>query len=340
MEHVRRITFQKDAAGKSNDIVQLTDKSVVRGRVTAEQFVVDRDGGGEVTLKKADVREITVNRATCRSRGPRSCSGCSRSRRWRSSSASTTSSSWRSSWAGCPRNSSRAAGKIGLGAALGTRIALLFSLSFLLSLTAPIFTLPALPLLHDLDAREVSWRDIILFGGGSVPDRQERLRDPREAGGGEGEHEGSSQPMGRPAGAGQAVASFAWTIVTIAVIDIVFSLDSVITAVGMVEHVWVMVIAMVIAMLVMLYFAGPIGRLRREAPDDQGAGAELPHPDRRDAGGRGAGTAHRQGLHLRRDGLRGRGRDDQHAAAPAEEKERREGNLPRRSSQGGITAHY
>ncbi len=45
---------------------------------------------------------------------------------------------------------------------------------------------------------------------------------------------------------------------TIAVIDIVFSLDSVITAVGMVEQVWVMVIAMVIAMLVMLYFAGPI----------------------------------------------------------------------------------
>ncbi|MBY0456227.1 MAG: TerC family protein, partial [Gemmataceae bacterium] len=61
-------------------------------------------------------------------------------------------------------------------------------------------------------------------------------------------------------------ASFAKVIATIAVIDIVFSLDSVITAVGMVEQVWVMVVAMVIAMLVMLAFAGPISRFVEEHP--------------------------------------------------------------------------
>ena len=60
--------------------------------------------------------------------------------------------------------------------------------------------------------------------------------------------------------------SFAKTIVTIAVIDIVFSLDSVITAVGMVEQLWVMVVAMVIAMLVMLWFSGPIARFVDKHP--------------------------------------------------------------------------
>ncbi len=53
---------------------------------------------------------------------------------------------------------------------------------------------------------------------------------------------------------------------TIAVIDIVFSLDSVVTAVGMVEHVWVMIVAMVIAMLVMLWFSGPISRFVDKHP--------------------------------------------------------------------------
>ena len=52
MEHIRRITFQKEPASKSKDTVQLTDKSIVRGRVTAEQFVVDRDGGAEVDAEE------------------------------------------------------------------------------------------------------------------------------------------------------------------------------------------------------------------------------------------------------------------------------------------------
>src|SRR5439155_13344313 len=64
-----------------------------------------------------------------------------------------------------PREQQPRARKLGLAAALGTRILLLCTLSFLLGLTRPLFTLPDLPLLHDLEAREVSWRVLILLGG-------------------------------------------------------------------------------------------------------------------------------------------------------------------------------
>ena len=60
LKHVRRITLQKDPEAQATDTVQLADKSIVRGRVTEKQFVVDRDGGGEVTWKRSEVREIQV----------------------------------------------------------------------------------------------------------------------------------------------------------------------------------------------------------------------------------------------------------------------------------------
>ena len=61
IDHVRRITFQKDAASKSSDTVQLADKSILRGRVTAEQFVLEI-AGGEATWRKNDIREIVIQR--------------------------------------------------------------------------------------------------------------------------------------------------------------------------------------------------------------------------------------------------------------------------------------
>lgn len=149
---------------------------------------------------------------------------------------------------------------IGLAFALGTRILLLLTLSFLLGLTKPVFTLPALPLIETMEARNISWRDIILLAGGtfliykSVSEMHEKL----EAAKGEGEAEQGAK--------GMPGATFAQVILTIAVIDIVFSLDSVITAVGMVDDVAVMIAAMVVAMLVMLVFAGPIGRFVDSRP--------------------------------------------------------------------------
>jgi len=258
MDHVRRISFQRDGGARANDTVYLHDKSVLRGRVANEQFVLEV-GGGEATWKKADIREITIKRDVPLP--------------WTAILLGLLALTAMEIILGIdnviflaivvsrlPEDQQPRARKIGLGAALGTRIALLFSLSFLLTLTEPLFTLPSMPFLHDLDAREVSWRDIILFSGGafliakSVVEVHKKLEEART------DHaDALSIQKNKHAG-------FVGTIVTIAVIDIVFSLDSVITAIGMVEQVWVMVIAMVIAMLVMLYFAGPIGRFVEKHP--------------------------------------------------------------------------
>ena len=129
---------------------------------------------------------------------------------------------------------------IGLTLAMVMRIALLLSLAWMMRLTDPLFSIRA----HD-----VSGRDLILIGGGlfllakSVMEIHNSLEGEGEAG----------SPAPRP-------ADFYGTLAQIAVIDIVFSLDSVITAVGMVSDVPVMVLAIVIAVGVMMFAAKPIGQ--------------------------------------------------------------------------------
>jgi len=146
--------------------------------------------------------------------------------------------------------------RLGLFAALGTRIGLLMTLSFILSLTAPVFTLPNLPMLHELEAREISWRDIILLGGGlfligkSTYEIHDKLEHPIE------KHSTRSGTM----------AGFGLVLVQIAIIDIIFSLDSVITAVGMVSELWIMITAMLIAVGVMMFFAETISRFVTRNP--------------------------------------------------------------------------
>jgi predicted tellurium resistance membrane protein TerC len=133
---------------------------------------------------------------------------------------------------------------IGLMFAMLTRIGLLFTLSWLMTLTAPLFSIPVM-------GKEISGRDLILIGGGlfllwkSVHEIHNSL-------------EGVDDGMGNTAAA--ATATFGAVISQIAIIDIVFSLDSVITAVGMVDELAIMVIAIVIAVGVMLFAAGPIGK--------------------------------------------------------------------------------
>jgi predicted tellurium resistance membrane protein TerC len=251
MEHVKRITFATDPEGKSPDTVQLTDKTIVRGRVTADVFVIDQDNKVEARLQRANVREIKVV-----------------SQEKLSVVAIILGLLTLTAMeivlgvdniiflaiiaSRLPKEQQPKARKIGLAAALGTRVLLLGSLWLLLSLTAPLFTLPNLGILHDMEAREVSLRDLILLVGGGFLIAKSTFEMHKKV------EEAKKEQSGEPAvGPGKA-ASFAWTIVTIAVIDIVFSLDSVITAVGMVEQIWVMITAMVLAMLVMLYFAGPI----------------------------------------------------------------------------------
>jgi predicted tellurium resistance membrane protein TerC len=132
-----------------------------------------------------------------------------------------------------PRDRQPAARRVGLIAALGMRIALLFAISWVMGLTRPLFT---------LFGNEFSGRDLILLGGGLFLIFKATLEiyDKVELAHGE-EH---------AAGAGRA--SFVSVIAQIMLLDLVFSLDSVITAVGMAEEVAIMVAAMVIAMLVML----------------------------------------------------------------------------------------
>jgi predicted tellurium resistance membrane protein TerC len=137
-----------------------------------------------------------------------------------------------------PASQRNAARRLGLALAMVMRIALLLSLTWMMTLTEPLFTV----------LREaISGRDLILLGGGlfllwkSVHEIHNALE------GEEDEHVGAAR------------ATFTAVLVQIAVIDIVFSLDSVITAVGMVEHLEVMIIAIVLAVAVMMFAARPIG---------------------------------------------------------------------------------
>jgi len=127
---------------------------------------------------------------------------------------------------------------IGLALAMLTRIALLLSITWVMGLSAELFTLLGKPF---------SGRDLILIGGGLFLLAKSTLEIHS---GIEGEEHQREVKGG---------ATFVSTIVQIAIIDIVFSLDSVITAVGMVDHVEVMIAAVVAAVLVMMFLAGPIG---------------------------------------------------------------------------------
>ena len=132
-----------------------------------------------------------------------------------------------------PRDRQKNARLTGLAAAMIMRILLLFSISWVIGLTAPLFTTLG---------QEISGRDLILLVGGlfllfkSTKEIHERL---------EGEEEHAR-------GAGGRRVSFGSVIVQIMLLDIVFSLDSVITAVGMAEDLWVMVTAVIVAVLIMM----------------------------------------------------------------------------------------
>ena len=135
----------------------------------------------------------------------------------------------------------RAAGrKVGLALALGTRLALLAALAWIVSLTQPVLRLAGL---------DLSWRDLILIAGGLFL----LVKATREI------HEEMESAEGGDA-ARAPTARFLATVVQIALVDIIFSLDSVITAVGMVEQLWVMVTAVVAAMAIMLVASTPLAQ--------------------------------------------------------------------------------
>jgi predicted tellurium resistance membrane protein TerC len=137
---------------------------------------------------------------------------------------------------------------IGLGLAMGMRILLLLTISWIAQLTAPVFT---------INGNEFSWRDIILIGGGLflIWKATTEIGESLE---GEPAHHESATP-GR-------TASFRGVLLQIVLLDIVFSLDSVLTAVGLANEIAVMIAAVVIAVLVMLVASGPLSRFVHAHP--------------------------------------------------------------------------
>ena len=130
--------------------------------------------------------------------------------------------------------------RVGITLAAVTRLGLLLVIAWIIGLTAPLFS---------LFGQAFSWRDLILIGGGlfliakATHEIHQKL-------------EGATQPV---TAGGAAAVSFGSAIAQIMVLDIVFSLDSIITAVGMVDQIWVMVTAILISIVFMLIFAKPLG---------------------------------------------------------------------------------
>ena len=144
-----------------------------------------------------------------------------------------------------PEHQQPRARRIGLMLALAGRILLLFALTWIIGLTAPFI---------DLFALEISWRDIILAVGGlflifkATSEIHVML-------------EGGEEGHGKP-----GAAMFASVLVQIFLLDLVFSLDSVLTAIGMAEHIEIMVAAVVISIAVMLWAAEPLSAFVHRHP--------------------------------------------------------------------------
>ena len=147
----------------------------------------------------------------------------------------------------CEPKDARRARQIGLSLAFVFRIMMLFGLTWLMGLTAPLLSLFGIG---------ISWRDIILIGGGLFLIAKATHEIHREI-----EGHAKQAPGETP-----ARASFSLIITQLVLIDLVFSLDSIITAIGMAEHIEVMIAAVVIAMIVMYLAANPVGAFIAKHP--------------------------------------------------------------------------
>jgi predicted tellurium resistance membrane protein TerC len=144
-----------------------------------------------------------------------------------------------------PKNQQAAARRVGLSVAIILRVLLLLTISWIISLRETLFTAFGV---------DFSWRDIILGAGGLFL----LAKGTREI---HSEVEGEEETR-----RGGAKATFAGVIFQIALLDIVFSLDSVITAVGVADHVEVMIAAVVVAVLIMMVAAEPTSRFVNNHP--------------------------------------------------------------------------
>jgi predicted tellurium resistance membrane protein TerC len=145
-----------------------------------------------------------------------------------------------------PEPQATRARQIGLALALIFRLILLSLLFWLIGLKEPVFT---------LFDRGFSWRDIILIVGGLFLIAKATHEIHAEVEAREGEHKGAD-----------VKTAFFWVIVQVVIIDLVFSIDSIITAIGMAQDIEIMVAAVLIAMAVMYVSSGPVARFVAEHP--------------------------------------------------------------------------
>jgi predicted tellurium resistance membrane protein TerC len=146
----------------------------------------------------------------------------------------------------CSPEQALRARQIGLGLAFLFRIAMLFTLTWLMKLTYPLFSVVG---------TGISWRDIILIGGGLFLIAKATHEIHNEV-----EHREA------PRGTSMAKQSFALVIAQLVVIDLIFSLDSIITAIGMVQHIEIMIAAVCIAMIVMYVASAPVAAFIAKHP--------------------------------------------------------------------------
>lgn len=156
-----------------------------------------------------------------------------------------------------PENQQKKARQLGLALAMITRVLLLLSLSWVMSLTATLFNIGDWINITDkewLEKLAISGRDLILLSGGLflIYKSTHEIHNKLE---GEEESEGKVK-----------VHSFAGTIIQILILDVVFSLDSVITAVGMADHIEIMIAAVIIAVIVMMFSANAISTFVNNHP--------------------------------------------------------------------------
>lgn len=168
-----------------------------------------------------------------------------------------------------PVDKQNLARQLGLGLALASRLLLLLGIKWIMGLQGTVFELSSLGIKEEWiaaisshstperirEVMHVTGKDLVLFFGGlfligkSVHEIHNKLEGE--------EHHGAG---------GAPKASFGWTLFQIALLDVIFSLDSVITAVGMAKNIYVMIAAMVIAVAVMLIFSGAVSRFVAKHP--------------------------------------------------------------------------
>lgn len=155
-----------------------------------------------------------------------------------------------------PEHQQRKARNTGLLLAMVFRVLLLLSINWIISLKEPVLTIPDLGAITDAPTA-LSWKDLILIAGGiflivkSTLEIHHKLVDKEEA---------------EKKGAAKATNSIPAVLGQIILVDAVFSFDSILTAVGLVENVIIMIIAVIVSIGVMMLFAGPVTRIINKQP--------------------------------------------------------------------------